>query len=459
MDRRRIVKIRMKDEDSTIDRLRIALFERFGEPITSRDQVNRFKAMFDAQRDGHSLSDSTLRRFFGLVRTTTRPTRSTLDALACFLGYESFYRFGIGASPTPDLDCVARNVLQAVFNPHHRFGSRKVLSELQYMPYRERVLTTQTLILLAVQNKNYAFLEVLFNTPELFDEKHYLEADSYVLIHVLGRVMRDVPVEQAVKIWNAWAAQPSSANYFHGFVDMDTLLVRHHKAIVEYARHKTSLQSRLFSNSLLFWKAFWADDSLEKQKHLAEAIETDLKHDALQAVHQIPRARAMNALMVWYMATENVPAFKTLMEQTEDALSQFQHNRKPGEEPFFEYWICEGLVLTKQKRLLGKCLRTVKRAEKDLTLNYYNEGALARITVYAAIHAVWTSSKRKLVKDDIADRFFNYSREYDTLFLFYYRWLVNGGRLSTEATATLEQLLTRTRWRKMWEGLMEIRLN
>lgn len=444
----------MRDKPEAINRLKVALFERFGEPITNRDQANRFKVLLEAEGKGHPLSDSTLRRFFGLVQSASSPTSSTLDALAQFLGYESFYRFSIGASPLPDLNIVAQNVLKAVFNQRQPLAPQEVLGELQYLPYRERVLITQTLVLLAAQNKNYAFIGGLFNAPELFDEKHYLEADTYVLIHILGRVLRDVPIDQASRIWRTWASQPGAPNYFHGFVDMDTLLVRHHRAIEAYAQHSTGLQSRLFSNSLLFWKAFWADDSLEKQMHLIEAIEQDLKHDALQEVHQIPLARAMNCLMVWYVATENVRAFKALMEQTEDALSQFQQNRKPGEEPFFEYWICEGLVLTKQKRLLGKCLRAVKRAEKDLTLNYYNEGALARITVYAAIHAVWSSSKRKVVKDDLADRFFNYSREYDTLFLFYYRWLVNGGQLSTEATATLEQLLTRTRWRKLWEGLV-----
>ena len=449
----------MKEKSEAIDRLKVALFERFGEPVTNREQANRFKAMLDAGGKGHPLSDSTLRRFFGLVQSASSPTSSTLDALAQFLGYESFYRFSIGASPLPNLNVVAQNVLKAVFNQRQPLAPQEVLGELQYLPYRERVLITQTLVLLAAQNKNYAFIGGLFNAPELFDEKHYLEADIYVLIHVLGSVLRDVPIDQAKRIWQTWALQPGARNYFHGFVDMDTLLVRHHKAIVEYARHNTGLQSRLFSNSLLFWQAFWSDAAIEHQRQLAQAIEEDLEHDARRSVHQIAIARAMNGLLVWYRATGNTAAFTALTQRVSELLVYFQQQRKAGEEPFFEYWVCEGLVLTGQKQLLGKCLRSAKKSEKSITVNYYNDGALARMAVYTAIHGVWTSAKRKVVKDDIADRFFNYSREYDTLFLFYYRWLVNGGQLSTEATATLEQLLTRTRWRKMWEGLMEVRLN
>jgi hypothetical protein len=447
----------MENKEEAIDRLRSALCDCFGEPITNRDQAQRFKTMLDNSESGHALSDSTIRRFFGLVKSSTNPTSSTLDVLARFLGYDSFYRFSLGAAPTPDLTSIARNTLNVVFQRSQPIATQGVLAELQFIPYKERVLITQTLILLACQNRNYGFIEGLFDAPELFDRKHYLEADTYVLNHILGHSLREMPLEHAKKIWLVWSSEPGAINYFHGFVDMDMLLVRHHEAIAAYARHNQALQARLFTNSLLFWKAFWFGDPIERQSHFAHALEEDLSSKELNGVHQIPLARAVNALLLWYNASANRNALNTLTKRVAELLTHFQKHRKAGEEPFFEYWVCEGLILTRQKELLGKCLRSAKKAEKTLSVNYYNDGALARMAVYRAIHGVWSSAKRKVIKDDLANRFFHYSRDYDTIFLLYYRWLVNGKQLGVESAAQLKLIVQRTKWKKMWETLVGIR--
>ena len=64
---------------------------RFGEPVTSNPVVNRLQAAIQAQT-GVLLSNSSLRRVFGLVKRTT-PALHTLDTLATYAGYTHYQNF------------------------------------------------------------------------------------------------------------------------------------------------------------------------------------------------------------------------------------------------------------------------------------------------------------------------------------------------------------------------------
>ena len=80
------------EDDSFYIALRAELEARFGRRIKySKDSRLLSDQLFDAT--GRRLSESTIKRFFGIISTVFKPSRYTLDTFSVFLGYEGWNGF------------------------------------------------------------------------------------------------------------------------------------------------------------------------------------------------------------------------------------------------------------------------------------------------------------------------------------------------------------------------------
>ena len=91
-----------------LENLKQQVARTFGKPIITKPDCVALSEQVQ-QRTGVYLSESTLRRFFGLIASPSQPSLQTLDTLAQFVGCDNWYafinqQFPSGASPlAPDL--------------------------------------------------------------------------------------------------------------------------------------------------------------------------------------------------------------------------------------------------------------------------------------------------------------------------------------------------------------------
>ena len=82
----------MKRTSEAIRQLRLKVIEQFGKQIITATDCEHLAAVLTAKHKAN-ISAQTLRRFFGLVRASSQPSRFTLDLLAKFCGFTDFYHF------------------------------------------------------------------------------------------------------------------------------------------------------------------------------------------------------------------------------------------------------------------------------------------------------------------------------------------------------------------------------
>lgn len=82
----------MKRTSDAIRQLRLKVIKVFGKKIVTATDCENLAALLTAKHK-ENISAQTLRRFFGLVRASSQPSRFTLDLLAKFCGYTDFHHF------------------------------------------------------------------------------------------------------------------------------------------------------------------------------------------------------------------------------------------------------------------------------------------------------------------------------------------------------------------------------
>lgn len=82
----------MKRNTGAIRQLRLNVFKQFGKQISTATDCENLAAELTEQYKAN-ISGQTLRRFFGLIRVSTKPSQFTLDLLSKFCGYPDFYAF------------------------------------------------------------------------------------------------------------------------------------------------------------------------------------------------------------------------------------------------------------------------------------------------------------------------------------------------------------------------------
>ena len=108
----------MNRETNVLNQLRKTIAKQFGKDIkTATDCDNLVSVII---RDCKTnISSQTLRRFFGLIKTTSEPSNFTLDLLCQFCGYSNFEAF-INACNNQELELFFGNPE----NTNHNYWDR-----------------------------------------------------------------------------------------------------------------------------------------------------------------------------------------------------------------------------------------------------------------------------------------------------------------------------------------------
>lgn len=86
-----------------IQKLQITVYAVFGKHIATASDCERLADILHSNKQKNKISSQTLRRFFGLVSSTSKPSRFTLDVLAVYCGFRDFADF-IKVSENHDLE-------------------------------------------------------------------------------------------------------------------------------------------------------------------------------------------------------------------------------------------------------------------------------------------------------------------------------------------------------------------
>lgn len=381
----------------------------FGRRITNRpDCESLSEAIYDKTKK--SISYNTLRRFFNLAggKNTSSLSQNTLDILANYCGYTYYSAFESQHAAQFAISTYYR--LQLELQQKEQFLISEIETALDQLPDQQQKYNfTNAVILLAFKRLDVDFLRHVFQLKSIFRGEHYLNSNLYFLIQTIGLQIRQHP-ELSGQLWEAWAQdQQARFYYFELFVDMDTLVTSHYRAIEWYYRFSVNKQDRLFAASLLAWKNLLNGDEqqLEKQLDIIQSISNK------NELHPIPVARSYIVRLVdEYSKTGSIS--NQLLEELKETLKAFAIH----EIPFFELWICEGLLLTHQIDLLKSCLKTI-RTKLDGRNDYYLKGSLLRINwmedlafpMESAIH-------NQQIPSDKFDELDIFSKEYDSLFYY-----------------------------------------
>lgn len=403
--------IKVKD----INRLKKLVEKQVGFSINHRPECERLSIDI-LQRTGQFLSYNTLRRVFGLAGTknSSKPTISTLNILANYCGYKSFYQIGLGEGRR---DITSEEIYEKLLS-FQMEGCININNLSTFLTGIEQnpnyYLYVYETIGLGFRLNDKHFLLHLFEIDDLFLNRNYLYTHIYFSIINVGIQMRKRPDKK--EIWKHWAKQENARSfYFELYVDMDFLIIDHYFALREYRKKKQSPEAVLFSSSLLFLRAYMLDKSTEMQRDISIMDSVELTED----IHPIPIARYLTSKMLF----EKMKFGEITPETKEIIIGYFKKIRHHGIEgkytSFFHFWMMEGFVLSGEYDMAMDLILILEKHGKE-DHSYYNKGSWERYKVYKAftlLHhgnqkattTIFTGINRK--------KFHPFSYEYDGIFL------------------------------------------
>ncbi len=410
----------------------------FGKKVSNRPDCEALSlAIYEKSKK--TISYNTLRRFFNLAgqRNTNSLSHSTLDILARYCEYECYAEFISEKSSKKNLSLIYN--LQLEIQQKEAFTIDYIESCLHQFDSNEHVFNLMNSIVhFAFQREDVNFLKDVFKIKRVFNGDHYLNTNLYFLIQKIGIHIRNHS-EISEVLWQEWATNPIARfYYFELFVDMDFFMINHYKAIEFYHKNSNQPQDLLFSNSILAWRNLILEDFEAANSFISTIKTIDFHTD----IHPITVARAYNVLLLNEFLQEG-KNLETLLDQINVSRANFDSS----DYPFFEFWICEGLVLTHQYEMVLNCIDSIytKTKGKDI---FYLKGSLERIKLIEEYTLFKTGKTIKSEIDKIRtlSKLDNFSREYDSL--FYYA--VNPSELTEEIKSTI----TKRGYLKMLEWLI-----
>lgn len=382
----------------------------FGKKISNRPDC---EALSDSiySKTKQKISYNTLRRFFGLagIKSTSSLSANTLDILANYCDYDSYSAFQKKKALQSNLSVFYR--LQLELQQNEQFTFKHIESCLRQLTYGDQAYNfMNSVILLAFKRKDTVLLKQVFQFKQLFNGEHYLNSNLYFLIQTIGIQTRNHS-EIADELWAHWSKDESARfYYFELFVDMDHLMISHYKAITYYYKNSTKPQDILFSSSLLTWRHLILKENEEAKKYLSIIQSIDYQKN----IHPIVVARIYNALLLNDFLEQQTSSEKLLKE-----INQFRLKFDNESIPFFEFWICESLVLTKNYELAVQCIDSIYIKTKEKVDDYYLKGAFEKINaIFNFCVSKLGCSKDQDEKGINLNQMDIYSKEYDSLFYY-----------------------------------------
>ena len=307
---------------------------RFGQPVRYPSHCDALETELQktAANGGRRLSPSTLRRFFGLVKSKGGYHLHTLDTLARYASHADFAAFGqavAGLAATP-----------ATAGPA--------------------------------------------DIPELLGMERLSYSERLTLGYFLGRITRPaVPGQPAAPLALRLAAHPAGQEFFvESFVDLAHLNGGYGEVLTEYLRHKTTAEAQLFGHCALFLGAFLAEDEVAWRPRLRHLLTLPVPAGT-HAFPQGRRAFAENVAACHDAPNGQVPA--ALLRRLRHTAAAVPRTTAPMPSlPAFynhfpagyHFQVAEALFLTAQFAALCEWVHFTQATFPELALmehNLYNE--------------------------------------------------------------------------------------
>lgn len=256
--------------------LKEKVVEDFDSPITSKTDCDRISERIEAQT-GRVISVNTLRRFFEIMPTASRPSLETLNILSAFCGYADFFDFKHcldekEKAAKSDLRLGAVNDLYLAFGDTPQFYT-----------------TLSWLIKFAFRDNNISFLKSFFDLDVFKGKFDYTQGDFKKPLMNFGLELQSSPKMFDMLVGHYVNNPVAQALYFECFVDYDFLTIRHHHAIRAYSQNRKGNEAQLFSLCILFLHFFLLKDRVS----CSDLIKRINAIDFSTELHPFPAGRKM----------------------------------------------------------------------------------------------------------------------------------------------------------------------
>jgi hypothetical protein len=279
----------------------------------------------------------SFKRLYGFTKYPFNPAIQTLDILSQFVGYSSWYEFGLSLNDNQPISNSELDILLSFYdfdlinNIEFHDGGIQSMSRKIALRFREDVSTFKRAIPLIVE-KEYA---------QIFFIEH--------------------------------------------FPDYDNLCSYYYLLYKEYLKLSKSDSAQLFGHSMLFLKSFWALIELDCKNHILEI--NRIKIDKSFHPYLIGRYFACNLLFEFYYGDKNKveQIYKAYLQLRSQLPKQGKHFL---DFPASEYIVSEALL---QIRAYEKCIQLVELAFKEFPLRM----EFVRKGYYRQMQLFWLISKKK----------------------------------------------------------------
>jgi hypothetical protein len=337
-------------------------------------------------------------------------SKASLDVLAIYCGFQSYFDFCAQLESIDNLGKLYK--LQLEITQQKTLDFVKVATCLAQLDKNEHLYSLMNYITVVAFNRgDLPFLKQLFKIERIFNGDDYLHAHLYFLVQTIGVQVQNNPT-LAKELWKSWAKDPQARfYYFELFVDMSMLVQAHYIGIQYYLEHSTQQQDIVFANALLAWRYLLLNDTENAQKQL-EKLGPNID---LTAIHPIPAARLMNCKLVLNF-NENGHVSEELLDEVATLYLSFNNKT----HPFFEHFICEGLVISKCYQLALKYIQEAT-TKTQLHQSFYLNGSTERLKILEA-YCHFQLGEEALVnqiKEQInLDALDSFCKEYDSIFYY-----------------------------------------
>lgn len=260
--------------EEQLNSLRELVEKEFGYSIRSRSNCELLSEQIE-EKTNQRLSVNTLRRFFSVTKSMTRPSEETLNIISRYCGFSGISELlntAYKKSYSSDLTIDSANRLYECTGDCPEYYQN-----------------LNWLVRLSFRDNNYGFLRDFFTLNAFAKINDHPSKELKTLIQCFGVEMRSNPKMYNFLIDHYSSSPFSRIEYFEWFVDYDFLITQHFKGIELYVKNQKSEEDRLFGCCLLFLKSFFLKDL----KTCGVLIEKINSVDAQPNLHPFPLGRKM----------------------------------------------------------------------------------------------------------------------------------------------------------------------
>ncbi len=238
-----------------LNQLKREIISKLGKDIVNKtDCYDLSEAIF--MDTGKLINYNTLRRFFGLIKSSEVQINSTsLDILANYCGYNSF-SFYINKKPKLDTNELNERFLELIDKSKFNFESVEDMC-VKYGMYSQIYPFLEKVLVIAFNYKSISFFKMFYELPNVFEIKPFNMKDIYDLAMLYARLLnmldskeRESIIKQIINIGNA------RAFFFEYYVDLDNINNGFGNILELYFEKSKTVEAKAFYYSLKIFQAF-----------------------------------------------------------------------------------------------------------------------------------------------------------------------------------------------------------